>query len=162
MTNRLSIDLGWTNLGVCITSQNKELLFIEQLTLVNFDTPAQQLYHIYKCFDRLILRYNVSNIFFEKTIMKNKIGTYMYMVEALLLLLSEIYDCNITPIAPKTIKKVLTGDANATKKNILKEVLEYYSKATLEELLDTKYKLTYSRFNHVLDAIALSLIVDKL
>lgn len=124
----LSIDPGLNNIGFSIYDHSsKEIIKTSELTIKE-KCLYKKLAISYETFLNLFQTYNFTYFLYEKPTFINKGATSQNINFNLgtILSLAAINKCEIKSFAPKEIKKLLTGNGNADKNEVAKEVSKYF------------------------------------
>lgn len=126
--NGLFIDPGFGRMGVCIGSLNEknliEYFLIETSSKLSFPKRLEQIYTI---LEKKIQEYNPNVIALESPIMNGRQGFLLAQSVGVINLLSAQYNiADIVTFTPTQVKKNLTNNAKASKKDIEAEVLKQF------------------------------------
>lgn len=123
----LGVDPGLTRCGYGIISQNgncSKVLSMGVITTDKKDPNPTRLAQIYEAFKELIEAFEpqamaVERVFIERNL---KTGTGVTQAAGIVLALGSMYNCEIREYTPTQIKKTLTNDGTADKKQVQKMV----------------------------------------
>jgi len=123
----LGIDPGTATTGYGVIKVNKKKFELLEFGLIETDkngSPAKRLADIYKQMNFVIRQFKPDTVAIEKLFFATNAKTVMRVGQAqgVMLLSAVKANAEIYEYAPKTIKKVLTGNGNADKKTVQKFV----------------------------------------
>lgn len=124
----LSLDPGLNNIGYSIFDNKNEKIILTSELSIKEKCLYKKLAISYETFLQLFQQYNFKTFLFEKPTFINKGATSQNINFNLgtILSLAAINKCEIQSYAPKQIKKILTGNGNADKNEVAKEVSKYF------------------------------------
>ena len=145
----IGIDPGTVAVGCAVVeAANPPRLFHAELLSITAEDPVERLYELHRGLSALILKWRPEAAAVEKLFFAANAKTAMAVSEArgVILLTARMHGITLYQYAPREIKKMLTGDGSADKKQMRKMVL-----LTVPEAADLKTQ------DDVFDAIAAGL-----
>ena len=152
----LGIDPGTATTGYGVIKANKKNFELLEFGLIETDkngSPAKRLADIYKQMNSVIRQFKPDTVAIEKLFFATNAKTVMRVGQAqgVMLLSAAKAKAEIYEYAPKTIKKVLTGNGNADKETVQKHV----RKVLGAKARSRKKKRTH--FDNSADALAVAI-----
>lgn len=117
-----------TGFSVVETNYNNHKIIRKGTIICNNDNEKHHLLQIYEYFIDIINEYNIDMLATERSMGFGKSFVRNQVTEstAIIKLVALQNNIKIVDISPKHWKKVLTGNGNATKKEGIEKVLEYF------------------------------------
>jgi len=131
-----SIDGSLKETGIAIFTEKGKLLESFSIPTSPNDDTKIRLKQIYTKLEETRKKYDISEVAIEESFVRFHNATRkLFMVRGILELM--FYDCNLHVYSPRTIKKVVTGNAKAEKDEVANEIFKKYPKMKWNNSYDT-------------------------